>query len=228
MKKVIIGILGTSEYMKTNDAFYDVYKYSNNYIKKIVENNAVPLLIPLVDDKLIEETLDMCDGLLLPGGSYIKEVNFKVIDYFYQRKKPILGICMGMQTLAMYSVNIENKERKRIIKPIDTGVDHWPIEVIRKNLTTLAHKDYVNEDSLLYKILERKEIIVNSLHHNTITEVGSSFKVVAYSEDNLIEAIEYNGNDRFVLGVQFHPEVLPQYNNIFKAFISRCKDDISM
>ena len=34
MKKVIIGILGTSEYMKTNDAFYDVYKYSNNYIKK--------------------------------------------------------------------------------------------------------------------------------------------------------------------------------------------------
>ena len=87
MKKVIIGILGTSEYMKTNDAFYDVYKYSNNYIKKIVENDAVPLLIPLVDDKLIEETLDMCDGLLLPGGSYIKEVNFKVIDYFYQRKK---------------------------------------------------------------------------------------------------------------------------------------------
>ena len=48
MKKVIIGILGTSEYMKTNDAFYDVYKYSNNYIKKIVENDAVPLLIPLV------------------------------------------------------------------------------------------------------------------------------------------------------------------------------------
>ena len=116
MKKIIIGILGTSEYMKTNDAFYDVYKYSNNYIKKIVENDAVPLLIPLVDDKLIEETLDMCDGLLLPGGRYIKEVNFKVIDYFYQRKKPILGICMGMQTLAMYSVNIENKERKRIIK----------------------------------------------------------------------------------------------------------------
>lgn len=228
MKKIIIGILGTSEYMKTNDAFYDVYKYSNNYIKKIVENDAVPLLIPLVDDKLIEETLDMCDGLLLPGGSYIKEVNFKVIDYFYQRKKPILGICMGMQTLAMYSVNIENKERKRIIKPIDTGVDHWPIEVIRKNLTTLAHKDYVNEDSLLYKILDRKEIIVNSLHHNTITEVGSSFKVVARSEDNLIEAIEYNGSDRFVLGVQFHPEVLPQYNNIFKTFINRCKDDISM
>ena len=110
----------------------------------------------------------------------------------------------------------------------------YPIKVLfylrknMKNLTTLAHKDYVNEDSLLYKILDRKEIIVNSLHHNTITEVGSSFKVVAHSEDNLIEAIEYNGNDRFVLGVQFHPEVLPQYNNIFKAFISRCKDDISM
>ena len=159
----------------------------------------------------------MCDGLLLPGGRYIKS-KFQSKRYFYQRKETyIKGYVWVCKQLAMYSVNIENKERKRIIKPIDTGVDHWPIEVIRKNLTTLAHKDYVNEDSLLYKILDRKEIIVNSLHHNTITEVGSKFKVVAYSEDNLIEAIEYNGSDRFVLGVQFHPEVLPQYNNIFKT-----------
>lgn len=226
MRKVVIGILGTSEYMKTNDAFYDVYKFGNNYIKKIVENNAIPLLIPLVDDQIIEDALDMCDGLLLPGGSYIKDVNFKVIDYFYKRKKPILGICMGMQSLAMYSVNMESSKPRRIIKPIDNGYDHWPIEILRKNLTTLAHRVYIEEDSILYNILDRREIIVNSLHNNTVTEVGSSFKITGRSEDGLIEAIEYNDSDRFVLGVQFHPEVLPKYNDIFRVFISECEKDI--
>lgn len=226
MRKAVIGILATSEYMKTSSAFYDYYKFNNSYIKKIVENNAIPLLIPFVDDQIIEDTLDMCDGLILPGGKYIKDVNFKVIDYFYKKKKPILGICMGMQTLAMYSVNIENSGTKRIIKSIDTGMDHWPIEVLRENLTTLVHKDYIKGDSLLYKILGKREIMVNSLHHNTITEVGSIFKVSAYSEDNLIEGIEYIGSDRFILGVQFHPEVLPMYNDIFKVFIKECEKGI--
>ena len=228
MRKVVIGILGTSEYMKTNNAFYDCYKYGNNYIKKIVENAAIPLLIPYVDENIIEDTLDMCDGLLLPGGRYIREVNFKVIDYFYKRKKPILGICMGMQTLAMYSVNIENTNYKRIIKDIDTGTDHWPIEILRDNVTDLAHIDYLDADGILYKILGKKMIMVNSLHHHTVSEVGSIFKVIARSEDGLIEGIEYDGDDRFILGIQFHPEVLPQYNDIFKTFINRCKDDISM
>lgn len=95
MKKVIIGILGTSEYMKTNDAFYDVYKYSNNYIKKIVENDAVPLLIPLVDDKLIEETLDMCDGLLLPGGSIHQRSKFQSNRLLLSKKETYIRNMYG-------------------------------------------------------------------------------------------------------------------------------------
>ena len=57
----------------------------------------------------------------------------------------------------------------------------------------------------------------------TINEVGSSFDVSIVSEDGLIEGIEYNKDDKFLIGVQFHPEVLDQYDNIFKEFINRCK-----
>ena len=105
--KPVIGILATSNYMLTNDTFQDTYRYGNNYIKKIVENGGIPFLIPYVDEKIILEILAMCDGLLLPGGDRVRPVAFEVIDYFYKNKKPIFGICLGMQTLAMYSVNQE-------------------------------------------------------------------------------------------------------------------------
>jgi putative glutamine amidotransferase len=204
--------------MVTDDSFMDTYRFGNNYIKKIVENGAVPLLIPYVNEQVIEESLEMCDGLLLPGGTRIRPVDFEVIGYFYKRNKPILGICMGMQSIAMYSLN-----NKRIIKKIDNGVDHWPVDIKRDNVDTLIHKDYVTKDSKLYDILGSEEIMVNSLHHNTITEVGNDFDITIKSEDGLIEGIEYNKDDKFIIGVQFHPEILPQFNNLFKIFIEECQ-----
>lgn len=222
-KKPIIGILPTSNYMVTNDTFADTYRYGNNYIKKIVENDAIPLLIPLNDEKVIEETLEICDGLILPGGNRIRPVNFEIIDYFYKVKKPIFGICMGMQTLAMYSVNMENNEIKKIIKMIDNGVNHWPVELTRDNNDEVVHKDIIDKDSLLYSILQEQEIMVNSVHKNIITEVGSKFRISIRSEDNLIEGIEYKDDDRFIIGVQFHPEILPQFNNLFRVFIEECE-----
>ena len=222
-KKPIIGILPTSNYMVTNDTFADTYRYGNNYIKKIVENDAIPLLIPLSDEKVIEETLEICDGLILPGGNRIRPVNFEIIDYFYKVKKPIFGICMGMQTLAMYSVNMENNEIKKIIKMIDNGVNHWPVELTRDNNDEVVHKDFIDKDSLLYSILQEQEIMVNSVHKNIITEVGSKFRISIRSEDNLIEGIEYKDDNRFIIGVQFHPEILPQFNNLFRVFIEECE-----
>lgn len=222
-RKPIIGILPTSNYLQTDDPFKDTYRYGNNYIKRIVDNGGVPYLIPYVDDKIIKDTIEMCDGLILPGGNRVVNSNFDVIDYFYKNNKPILGICLGMQTLAMYSVNIENNELKRIIKKIDNGVDHWPVELYRDNVSSLAHKVIVDKESKLYEIFKLEEMEVNSVHKCTITEVGSKFKVSIKSSDGLIEGIEYDGDDKYIIGVQFHPEVLDQYNNLFKEFINRCK-----
>ena len=215
MKKVVIGILATSNYMVTNDTFQDTYRYGNNYIKKIVENGGIPLLIPYVDENIIEESLEMCDGLLLPGGSRIRPVDFRVLDYFYRHNKPVLGICMGMQTIAMYSL-----KNKKILKQVD---NHWPINVYRDNQEILVHDDLINKNSKLYKIFNNEKIRVNSLHHNVITEVGEEFDISIRSDDDLIEGIEYKGEDKFIVGVQFHPEILPQFNNLFKVFIEECQ-----
>jgi putative glutamine amidotransferase len=221
-RKPVIGILPTSNYLQTDDPFKDTDRYGNNYINRIVENGGIPYLIPYVNDKIIPETLEVCDGLLLPGGNRVLKINFDVIDYFYKNNKPIMGICLGMQTIAMYSVNIE-EEGKRIIKTIDNGVNHWPIELYRDNVNSLAHKVNIEKDTKLYDIFKVEEMDVNSVHKCTITEVGSKFRVSIKSSDGLIEGIEYNGDDKYIIGVQFHPEVLDQYNNIFKEFINRCK-----
>ena len=221
-KKPIIGILPTSNYLQTDDPFKDTYRYGNNYIKRIVDNGGIPYLIPYVNDEVVPDTLDICDGLLLPGGNRVLKVNFDVIDHFYKNNKPMLGICLGMQTLAMYSVNIE-EYNKRIIKTIDNGVNHWPKELYRDNINSLAHKVIVENNTKLYDVFKVNEMEVNSIHKCTVTEVGSKFKVSIKSSDGLIEGIEYNGDDKYIIGVQFHPEVLDQYNNIFKEFISKCK-----
>lgn len=220
--KPVIGILPTSNYMQTNDTFLDTYRFGNNYIKKIIENGGIPYLIPYVNDEIILESLSFCDGLLLPGGDRVLPTNFKVIDYFFKEKKPIFGICLGMQTLCMYSVNQESGY-KRIIKPIDNKVNHWPVELLRDNNDTVVHKDRVEKDSLFFRLLGSEIIEVNSVHKNTVMEVGSLFKRSITSEDGLIEGIEYNGSDRFIIGVQFHPEILPQFNALFKEFLNQCK-----
>lgn len=225
MNKPVIGILPTSDYMMYNDTFKDTYRFGNNYVKKIVENGGIPLLIPYCDDEVILDTLKMCDGLLLPGGNRMLESNFKVLDYFYNKKKPILGICLGMQTIAVYSVNKNLQKRKRILKEIDTGVNHWPQEILRDNNECLAHKDIVKKDSVLGKIIGKEEVMVNSVHHYTVTEVGADLVVSIMSEDGLIEGIESKNSEQFIVGVQFHPEVLPQFNNIFKVFIDKCLEN---
>lgn len=222
-RKPVIGILATSNYNLTNDTFADTYRYGNNYIKVIVENGGIPFLIPYMDDNVIYDSLDFCDGLLLPGGNRVLASGLEVVDYFYKNNKPILGICLGMQTLAMYSVNKDREESKRIIKVIDNGVNHWPFELYRENNDQLAHKIRINTDTKLFEILGDEELMVNSVHRCTITEVGNDFRISAYSDDGLIEGIEYKNDDKFIVGVQFHPEVLSQYNVIFKEFIERCK-----
>ncbi len=220
--KPVIGILATSNYMLTNDTFQDTYRYGNNYIKKIVENGGIPFLIPYVDEKIILEILAMCDGLLLPGGDRVRPVAFEVIDYFYKNKKPIFGICLGMQTLAMYSVNQE-KIAERIIKPIDSLEHHWPCDLVRETNEKLAHKVIVKKDSFLFSILGQEEIMVNSVHRNTVTHVGNLFRVSITSLDGIIEGIESILDDSFLIGVQFHPEILPQFNVLFATFISECQ-----
>lgn len=218
--KPIIGILPLSTYLESDDSFKDVYKYGNNYVNIIIKNGGIPYFIPLCNNEVILNCLDNIDGLILPGGSKVLNANLDIVDYCYKKKIPMLGICLGMQTLAMYSVNKDLDEHKRIIKDVD---NHWPLNIKRDNEDALVHTNKISKDSILYSILKKDKIEVNSLHKHCITEVGNDFRISMVSSDGIIEGIEYTKDDRFIIGVQFHPEVLTIYNAIFEVFIEKCK-----
>ena len=218
--KPIIAIMPNSDYMISDSSFDDIYHYRNNFVKKVVENGGIPYFIPLCNDEIVYDLLDMCDGLLLPGGENILPASLEVVDYFYKNKKPILGICLGMQTLACYSVGVDKKNEEDVIEKI--GNDSHRVTVKRNNEGIIVHKNLIEKNSKLFNILNKEEIDVNSIHRYKVKKVGNEFIVNMFSFDGIIEGIECKDKNHFVLGVQFHPELLEQYNVIFERFIYEC------
>lgn len=225
MKKPIIGIANCSTYKSNDNIFDDRYYILNNYINPIVKNGGVPIGILYKDEKLIKESLELCDAFLIPGGSKIIKAHLEIIDYAIKNNKPILGICMGMQALSIYSLYGKNglkKENENLVLIKNNKIHNMENPKRNKKDKTI-HSVKVEKNSLLYNILNKENIKVNSLHRYHVLDVGKDYIVSAYAKDNIIEAIEHKDKTKFIMGLEWHPELLPKMNNIFKYFIEAVK-----
>lgn len=220
----IIGIVGRpsiSRFNKTNIEVFDSYR--NAIIKsggipivilppQNIEyyNNKLEEILPLTNKEknIIKKQINLCDGILMPGGTTTYEYDKFICDYCNKKNIPLLGICMGMQVMCNYNndnknIKIENEE-------------HFED-------TLYKHDVKINKESILYNILKKDKIKVNSYHYYKVLNSGS-YKVVGIKDD-VIEAVEKNG--KFNIGVQWHPE--KNYDNdinskrLFKYFIESCK-----
>lgn len=142
--------------------------------------------------------LSMCDGLFLPGGLKFTKYDKYVVELALKKDLPIIGVCLGMQILTNY-------DRDNELSLIESSINH-----LQNEDDLYCHKVKIEKDSLLYRIVGKEEMEVNSFH--TIrTSSNSSLRTVAYSEDGIVEAVEMPKND-FVLGVQWHPEKMTNYD----------------
>ncbi len=214
------------------------YESINEYnLKALILSGATPLMLPITgEDELIDEYLEIVDGLLFSGGHDISPLLFgedpirevKEIDHARDEfeiklfKKaalkniPMLGLCRGAQVM---NVAAGGSLYQDIYVQKDGTRGHMPkFESARYP----HHSVRIMKDSTLYNILQMEEIRVNSYHHQAVKETGQGFKVAALSKDGIIEAIE-SVNHSFILGVQWHPEIMiegyPAFLKLFEALL---------
>ena len=149
----------------------------------------------LTDDnkRYIDEMLNQCDGVLFPGGIKFTPFDRYVLEKVIEKKIPVLGICLGMQLMSCYKDDIS-------LKKIEGDIIHY-----QESDEGFSHTVKIKSNSLLYNILGVDEISVNSFHKYCVSK-NQYYNVCAYSEDGVVEAIEFSDNT-FNLGIQWHPEI---------------------
>ncbi|MFO8055936.1 MAG: gamma-glutamyl-gamma-aminobutyrate hydrolase family protein [bacterium] len=242
---VIIGITpdthdGSELKTRTRDEQYVLLW--DSYLKAVLDHAAVPVILPVTSDKKrIKVMLERVDGLVLAGGNFdvppafygeeqkpwletVKPARSRFELYILQaamrRDVPVLGICGGEQII---NVAFGGTLYQDILKERPASNEHEHGE--RK--TGTAHQVEVEAGTLLHRITSggRKKSFtfgVNSTHHQAVKEVGKGLCAGAHATDGIIEAVESERHS-FVLGVQWHPELLysarPDQAAIFKSLI---------
>ncbi len=146
-----------------------------------------------------------------------------LLDYAKENKLPVLGICAGMQMLAGYF-------GAKMQKGINDG--RSPKQSHKQNGEKIVHRVLIKDGTLLASIVGSNAIMTNSSHNEAVI-AGScgNITVSAQADDGIVEAVEpVNGWNKFLLGLQWHPERLVKQGDIaaqaiFKSFIKSAKHD---
>ena len=214
-----IGIITRPTYSESNHPIEVIYSAIKN---AIINHDGIPISIIPTTTKLEEytsnnlkdnlELIKKCQGIILQGGDDFYPYDLKIVEYLKKENIPVLGICLGMQTIAY----LENGILERHKNPMHDQPNQ-----------KYTHKVMIDPNSKLYQILKKEIINVNSRHKETI--IKTDLDIVGKSEDGMIEAVEDKEKD-FYIGVQWHPETMITYdedmNKLFKHFIETCKERI--
>jgi putative glutamine amidotransferase len=203
------------------------------YERAIELGGGLPVRIPLDQSTAdLQKIVECCDGVLLPGSNADvdpakfnqassphtsaadgrrEEVDFYLLDDAYARRKPVLGICYGLQSLNVYRHGSLIQHIPDFLADSLSKVDH---EAGRS--VAVAHTVEIDHDSLLRRLVDgstsntpqtNMTLPVNSSHHQSADAIGQDLRIVARCPaDGIIEALEGTDPEHFVLAVQWHPE----------------------
>lgn len=153
--------------------------------------------------------IKLCDGIILQGGREMDNYEYVVAKYCYDNNIPILGICAGQNAIAKAlggtTFKIPNPEKHNVSRDY-------------------VHSIKINKNSKFYHIVNKEELMVNSLHANSI-DTCPYLEKVAFCIDGYPDVIE-SPDKEFYIGLRFHPEDLykkdEHINKIFIAFLKAC------
>lgn len=209
--KPLIGISCNTICLEGRERFI----LSSSYVKCIEKAGGIPLILPFLKED-VEKQMELVDGLLLSGGQDVDPAHFdekpaeglgavskerdahelELVRAAQKQNKPILGICRGAQVLNVAFGG-------SLYQHIGDG-----------------HREGVHKVVMCNELFGKKEISVNSFHHQAVKKLAPDFEVAALSDDGIIEAIVKKGSN-WVVGVQWHPEQMEcsEMDRLFATFI---------
>lgn len=194
MKKIAILLR-----LKQKEDVINVFKnYNVNYF-------LIPMNTASNDDyDNIIEMIKMADGVIIPGGVRGgSKMELDIVKYLYDNDIPTVGICFGHQ-----SMGVVFGGKKKSVE------GHWCLG------EKYVHYVNINKDSLLYKIVGKERMLVNSKHKYIV--VDTNMDISTYNDEGMPETFEAK-EKRCFIGVQWHPESIMDSDNkkIFDYFISK-------
>ncbi len=215
-------------------------RINRDYIDAVAEAGGIPILIPPMSDRrLLRCWISMLDGIVFTGGAdypphlYGQDAaspKLKIIAkrrahsdielaglVFHESTIPVLGICLGHQLISV-------AHGGKLIQHLDDARSHRSVSAGEDR----EHEIAIAPRSRLAKIFCADRIVVNSSHHQGVDPeyIGEGLKATAWDGCGVVEGLECDAPERFVLGVQWHPERIRDAEHrrrLFAAFIRACR-----
>ena len=218
-----------------------------DYTEALEGAGAVPVHLSLIPkEEYISTALDDLDGVLLPGcDSDIDplyyggephpklkkvvplkdETDLLVLTEAERRNLPVLAICYGMQVLNVFRGG-------SLYQDIESQVENCVKHDQGVPLDRKSHSVRIAGDCLMSELVGAgnnvKKVNVNSHHHQAIRNLGENLAAVAWANDGIVECIQDTRENRYVMGVQWHPEIGWETDVFSKAlfsdFVDRCRN----
>jgi putative glutamine amidotransferase len=238
MTAPLIGITTSVTVDKVPERAY----VNSTYIRAVQAAGGIPLLLtPHFTPEVQAALWQRLDGLILTGGGDIEPARFgeprhpSVDDVSPARDElelgltrravtedvPLFAICRGIQVL---NVALGGS----LVQDLPS---EWPNALVHSQKAPRHEPTHpvkvMGEGTRLGRVLGSLEVEVNSMHHQAIKRLGEGLREVAWAPDGVIEGVEMAGDDRFVLGVQWHPEELVGHDqaarNLFAAIVEAAR-----
>lgn len=216
---------------------------SRRYFTSLTLVGIVPVMVPLLDgdEATLRAIYDRMDGIFLAGGVDVDPelygetrhelcgridpardaVELHLTRWALADGKPVLGVCRGLQLINVASGGTLWQDCS--LYPRSIKHDYFPNEGFHRD--HLAHDVSLAPGSRIRQAFGTDAVAVNSMHHQGIRALGRGLRATATAPDGLVEAVETEG-EGFVVGVQWHPEVLIDEDSgtmaLFQEFADAC------